>query len=176
LNSDRFLSQLPQSFTERAENERGFATSTTSGKAIIALKAAGIQESDSKTITHAFSLTGSAQEIASRVLEFRAKAQQAQYQRSKVKSLQWAFFVLVLYLIGALLLFWYRYNCALEAVAKTLGSTASDPRFQSLLKLTGTDAQIQANLPTAIFQYCWPGLVLALVVGLIVRWITKPAS
>jgi hypothetical protein len=38
-------------------------------------------------------------------------------------SRKWAFTVLVLYLIGALLLFWYRYNCALEAVAKTLGST-----------------------------------------------------
>jgi hypothetical protein len=34
LNSERFSSQLPQSFTERAENERGFATSTTSGKAV----------------------------------------------------------------------------------------------------------------------------------------------
>ena len=70
----------------------------------------------------------------------------------------------------------HEYSTAQDMAARALGTTIDDPRWTALMSKYGVDNLIWSALPEVILQKIWPGLALAVLVALAVRWISQPGN
>jgi predicted histidine transporter YuiF (NhaC family) len=87
-----------------------------------------------------------------------------------------AIVALVVCLIAQSVYYFYEINEAKKLIATGFGTSGSNPQFQQLLRMTGTDTAIASGWVTFLAQQLWMSALVMLAVGLIVRWVGKPKS
>lgn len=97
-------------------------------------------------------------------------------QESKMKSVLSGVSALALGVIGLIGYYYFAFVQIENVAAQGMGTNPTNPQFQALMKVTGLNNIALTEGMAFVIHYCWISVVLALFVGFLTRWITKPQN